>query len=228
MPPAGRGSPQDRLQVARAHHLVFGLAQSHTPLPVGRYEYWIDQLGTATNPLGATPSAAGSVPQLEGLSPQYLFYPISDRVRLETPARLGLVTAATPTAPTRLMALHPRPRGVGYDQQRPWCWQPLLTARAANGDHRGNVAVLLVHLQPPYRGAIVAAFTPDEPEFYRHDGVRQMIRELAVQLRKSLLLAEAGSEFFTVFPQQSFRVGAARRQVRFRSDPRECLAANRV
>ena len=208
MPPAGRGSPQDRLQVERARRLVLGLAQSHTPLPEGRYEYWVDQLGTAANPLGAAPPAASSVPPLEGLSPDYLFYLIGDRVRLETPALQGLVTAATPTAPTRLIALHPRPRGVGFDQQRPWRWQPLLTARAANGDHRGNVAALVVHLQPPYRGAAVAAFTPDEPEFYRHEGTRQMVREVAVRLRKGLWLAEAGSEFFTVFPQQSFRVGA--------------------
>ncbi|MBU6402837.1 MAG: hypothetical protein KGS61_21155, partial [Verrucomicrobia bacterium] len=120
--------------------------------------------------------------------------------------------SGTATAPFEWIgvtnALQPRPRGVGFDQRRPWRWQPLLQARTANGDYRGAIATLLVHVEPRYRGGAWASFTPSDPAFYRQPAIQQLLRELAGRLRRGLFLIEGGSEFFTVFEDQPVRLGA--------------------
>ncbi len=108
-----------------------------------------------------------------------------------------------------LYGIHPRPRGVGFKQEREYRWQPLLAARdSANGDYRGAIAALLVHAKGPYAGGVWAAFTPAEREFYRQPVVAKCLQQTLTRMRRGVFLVEGGAEFFTVFPRQSFAVGA--------------------
>lgn len=108
-----------------------------------------------------------------------------------------------------LYGIHPRSRGVGFKQEREYRWQPLLAARdAASGDYRGAIAALLVHAKGPYAGGVWAAFTPADREFYRQPVVAKCLQQTLARMRRGIFLVEGGTEFFTVFPQQSFAVGA--------------------
>jgi hypothetical protein len=108
-----------------------------------------------------------------------------------------------------LQGIHPRPRGVGFNQDRAYRWEPLLVARdAATDDYRGAVAALLVHVKPPYRGGVWAVFTPAEAGFYRQPVVQDCLRQTLARMRRGVFLVEGGAEFFTVFPEQSFAFGA--------------------
>lgn len=114
-------------------------------------------------------------------------------------------TAATAV----LQGLHPRPRGVGFNQDRQYRWEPLLAARdATSDDYRGAIAALLVHVKPPFRGGVWAVFTPTEAEFYRQPLVTNCIRQTLARMKRGVFLAEGGAEFFTVFPEKRFSVGA--------------------
>ncbi|MBI4585171.1 MAG: beta-galactosidase [Planctomycetes bacterium] len=208
-PPPGRGGKGDRLKVSKAARFTAGLAQTHTAAASGRQEYWLDEVGTASHPLGEVPSfSEDGIPRLEGLSPEYLFYPVTLPVTLRTPEGLALVGEIHSPAPRSLLALHPRPGGAGYNQEKPWRWQPLLEARSQDGEHRGAVAALLVHATPPFRGAAVAAFTPVDPSLYRQDSLRRVMREVAIRMRQGVFLKEGGCEFYTVFEGQRFQAGA--------------------
>jgi hypothetical protein len=205
-PPAGRGFAGDSLHVAQARRLTIGLAESHGANMRGTNEYWISGLGTAPNPFaGFEPAASVEVPRLEALCPGYLFFPITTPVELSIPRPVGqeaILPARAGLAP--LLALHPRPAGAGFDQGRPWRWQPLLEARTANGDYRGAVAVLVARAT----GGTLAVFTPEEPAFYRQDEIRGTVRQAAEQIRQGLHLVEGGAEFFTLFTNQPVRLGA--------------------
>jgi hypothetical protein len=205
-PPRGRGGPADSLNVAKATRLTVGLAASHGADLYGTNEYWLGDIGTARNPYGDFELPVVIVaPHLEALSPDYLFYPISPPVEVIVPpvgwaARPGRLVAGAET----LYALHPRPGGAGFDQGRPWRWQPLLEARSLDGEARGTVAVLLVNAG----GGTVASFTPNDPEFYWQEGAGKLLQETAARIKTGLFLLEGGAEFFTVFSNQTLRLGA--------------------
>ena len=212
-PPPARRAKQDRLQPANVARFVVGLAHSHTPLVGAQNEYWFADLGTAASPFGETslPDEI-KLPHLEAFSPGYLFFPIATR----TVIREASVAAAarpqretTPPGTAALLGLHPRSRGVGFNQDRPYRWEPLLVAHdAANDDYRGAIAALLVHVQPPFRGGVWATFTPSDPAFYRQALVANCLRQTLLRMRRGVFLTEGGAEFFTTFPEQRFSVGA--------------------
>lgn len=224
-PPPGRGRAGDRLNVRDLARLTLGLALTHTTVLPGRQEYWVAALGSARSPFGeSAPPPNPTLPRLESLAPGYQCYPITTPVAVRPPRWQAflrehsgpLVGAGAASAAenavvrgTRFLGLHPRPRGVGLGQDRPVRWQPILTARdSETEDYRGAIAALLVHGKPPFRGGVWAVFTPAEPEFYRQPEVMKWLGQVAGRMRSPVFLKEGGSEFFTVFPEQTVRVGA--------------------
>ena len=76
-----------------------------------------------------------------------------------------------------------------------------------DGDYRGAIAALVVHFEGAIRGAMVAGFTPTDARFYQRPEMRRVIRELAVDMQRGVFMREGGSEFFTVFQDQTFNCG---------------------
>jgi len=209
---AGRGGAGDRLDVRHAARLSVGLARSHNTLTGAHHEYWIGNIGTAHSPLaGLPPLDAVNAPQIDTLSPGWKFYPMHGPLQLAAPEGLALVSPIRLQPPDESglpLAIQPRPRGVGFNQERPWRWQPLLEARSPQGDYRGAMSTLLVHFDGEFRGGIWACFTPDSAAFYQQESARQLLRQTAAAMRRGLFLQEGGSEFFTVFDGQKFNLGA--------------------
>ncbi len=211
-PPPGRGGAGDHLEVSRAVRCTIGLAHTHTGSQGGRQEYAFDDLGTAPNPFGAaTRPEAGEPPRLETLAPGYLFHPVHGPAALSTDGGVG-ARGIEAMPGIELLAIHPRPRGVGYAQGRPWRWEPLLVARAPEVAgamaHRGAVATLLIHDAAPFRGGVWAAFTPAAADFYGQPAVEAVVRDALKRMRRGLFLIEGGADQFTVFDDQAVRVGA--------------------
>ena len=225
----GRGGPGDGFNPSKAERFSVGLALSHTALQGQEHEYWFAELGTAPNPFGNEALPLSSVPRLESLSPAYQFFDITTPVLVradnqkeplepwERAAEGGVFLepkAQTPpgaaaNARDGLLGLHPRPRGIGFDQDRPFRWEPLLGAYdSRTGDYRGAVAALVVHVAPPFRGGVWAVFTPLDERFYLQPLVTRCLRQVLSRMRRGIFLAEGGSEFFTLFDGQEFRVGA--------------------
>lgn len=224
-PPAGRGGPGDRVNLGRLARFTLGLALTHTSVEPGKQEYWFANLGTAPNPFGAASAPATlPVPRIESFAPDYMVYPVGTAVTIRPPRWQALLRSNSPDAAQTgaaavdgvaipagqsLVAMHPRPRGVGFDQDRPYRWQPILEARdLETADFRGTVAALIAHLKPPYRDSVWALFTPDDPAFYRRPSVADWIEQTARRLRTPVYLAEGGSQFFTLFPDQAAPIGA--------------------
>lgn len=208
-PPAGRGGPGDRLNFTNAAWFTVGIAYSHTAIGGSTAEYWLDDLGTAPNPFGdEAPPAAFEPPRIESLCPGYQFFPVTTRAVVRPShekAPLEPWEHQTDAArlqfavEPQLLAIHPRPRGVGYKQDRPWRWEPLLGAYDPNDDdYRGALAALLVNVKTPYYGSVWAGFTPSNPEFYRQPLVTNALRQTLERLCRGAFLIEAGPEQFTV------------------------------
>jgi len=122
-----------------------------------------------------------SVPVLESVSPNYQCYPITVpsvvrpddlKVALEewekrddqgSRVSLRQVLGGEGRSPSYGVGLNPRARGVGFEQGRPYRWEPLLGAYdTGTQDYRGAVGALVAHVEPPLRGSVWAVFTPAE------------------------------------------------------------------
>jgi hypothetical protein len=216
-PVPGPGEKRGRFEPARAVTCAVGLAWSHTALEGEKHEYWLDDLGSAPNPLGDDgPPEGPPIPGLESVSPSYQCYPIStpvvvraDRLKVawERWERMG------EKEPSReamsLVGLNPRARGVGFEQGRPYRWEPLLGAYdAASHDYRGALGALVVNIEAPLRGSVWAVFTPAEAGFYRQPVVTNCLQQTLSRMKRGVFLTEGGSQFFTVFAGQQFKAGA--------------------
>ncbi len=216
-------TPKGHFQPERAAGFAVGLAMSHTALEGEEHEYWFAELGTAASPFGdAAAPEQTEVPALESLCPSYQCFPIRTPVvvradhqacapegPLASPdGQRGSLRQLTPQA--GLVGLHPRPRGVGFNQGRPFRWEPLLGAYdATNQDYRGALAALVVNLDAPFRGSVWAAFTPTNAAFYREPVVTNCLRQTLSRMKRGVFLTEGGTEFFTVFAGQQFKAGAS-------------------
>ena len=158
------------------------------------------------------------VPVLESVSPSYQCFPITtpvvvgadhQKVALEDWERAA--GGRTRRGGTRcpVVGLNPRARGVGFEQGRPYRWEPLLGAYdAGNRDYRGALGALIVNVEAPFRGSVWAVFTPAEASFYRQPVVTNCVRQVLSRMKRGVFLSEGGSEFFTVFAGQQFKAGA--------------------
>lgn len=227
-PPPGRGGTEDKLRLENAIRFTPGLALTHTAPAAGLQEYWLDEVGVTAHPMAAQtdpPRPYGS--RLESLAPVWMFHPIHGPVQLRAVTTLGWAIQDQKNGLTSgkeeqemsiewsgregkpqlpLLAMHPRPRAPGFLQHRAWRWQPLIEAWAGQ-EKRGAIAALVAHAGKPYPGAAWAAFTPEDPAFYRQEPVRRLLRQVAAQMRQGVCLMEGGSEFFTVLEGQKFQLG---------------------
>lgn len=224
-PPSTCRDKNNSFRPQNAARFVVGLAHSHTAVEGTQQEYWFADLGTAASPFGnARLPGEFKPPHLESVSPDYQFFAITTPAAVDpTKEAAPLVRARDtgdkrPATPVRvltnaatqvLQGIHPRPRGVGFNQDRASRWEPLLAAYdISDNDHRGAVAALLVHVKPPFRGGVWAAFTLAEASFYRQPVVQDCLRQTLARMRRGIFLVEGGAEFFTTFPGQNFAVGA--------------------
>jgi hypothetical protein len=210
---AGRGGDGDHFNPQKAARLSVGLARSHCGFSGAHHEYWIGNVGSAHSPFaGLPPPDAMQAPPLDTLSPGWKFYPMRGPLKIGVPDGTALISPALVVWPETggplPQAMQPRPRGIGFDQDRPWRWQPLLEARSPQGDYRGAMATLLIHTGDEFRGGIWACFTPDDVAFYRQKEIKPLLRQTAAAIRRGLFLQEGGGEFFTVFDGQTFKIGA--------------------
>jgi hypothetical protein len=210
---AGRGGRGDHLNVRDAHRLSIGLARSHSAILGEHQEYWVGNIGSARSPFaGMPPPSSMQAAPMDTLCPAWKFFPIHGPITAATPEGLAFVTAAQLNIASEgddlPLAIQPRPRGPGFNQERPWRWQPLLEARSPAGDYRGALAALLLHKEDEFAGGIWACFTPDDVGFYQRQNARELLRQTARAMRRGLFLLEGGSEFFTVFEGQKFDLGA--------------------
>jgi hypothetical protein len=216
-PVPGAGEKHRGFDPENAVSCCVGLAMSHTALEGDKHEYWFDDLDTAPNPFGDDVlPAEPQVPGLESISPSYQCFPITTPVLVradhqkaawEEWERMGEMSKRQDAL--SCFGLQPRARGVGFNQERAFRWEPLLGAcDAATQDYRGAMGALVVNVEPPFRGSVWAAFTPAETDFYRQPVLTNCLHQVLGRMKRGVFLSEGGSEFFTVFSGQQLKAGA--------------------
>ena len=208
-PSRGRGGAADRFQPANAVRMSVGLAFTHTHVAPGPHEYWIDQIGTAPNPLGEGASLAEvEPPVLDTISPVYKVYDMKQVASLDGSRGEPLVGDNVLPMPGLARSSHVRPQGTGVNKQRKWRWVPLVQARGPDGEVCGTVATLLIHGADAYRGSTWASFTDGDPAYFRQPQVVTYVAALAKRMADGIFLYEGGSEYYACFDGERVNLGA--------------------
>ncbi|UCH33386.1 MAG: hypothetical protein JSV65_12485 [Armatimonadota bacterium] len=200
-PTKDRGGPGDVFNPQQAERIVFGLAESHSPIPRGEHVYWIADMGAAPSPL---PGAAPEPPTLEAMSPWYKVYRTALRAdaHVLVPDPEQACFAPFPPAGVSGSLVSPiwRQRGLGAGSGLPGRWVPLIRAATQEGAYRGAVASTYVAIAAPYRGATWTYIGLD-PQAVRErwDIVGPVVSGVADRLVGGLLLANGGSDRFSYF-----------------------------
>lgn len=202
-----RGHAGDSFNPQNAVRLNVGVAWTHTGPRGGEYEYLVDQIGTAANPFSDTLGEMREPPRIEGFSPSYKFYSLTDVASLR-PGWMPLEELSVPLpSPETMLAHHPRPTGKGFGKRRDWRWIPLIEALGPKGEWRGAPAGLFVD-NSRHPGSLRAWFAIQDPAWYRRPEVQEFIVKITGRMADGLLLMEGGTEYFTYREGQPVNVGA--------------------
>lgn len=205
---AGRGQAGDSLNPANAISVRVGVALTHTGLRGGEYEYYIDELGTAPNPFGEMPREIVRPPRIEGVSPSYKFYPVTDTARIQSRWQPMLSINDPIPVPQSMKAHHPRPTGQGFNKKRGWRWIPVFEALGPQGEWRGAPVGIVLNEEEPLRGSVRAWFSTSDPGWYKESAVQKTIVAVAERMAQPVYLMEAGAEFFAYYPGEPITIGA--------------------
>lgn len=219
-PSQGRGGEGDHLRPQNAQRFTVGLSGTHTPLPGGRHEFWVDQIGVAKNPV-AELAAPGTftVPPMELLCPGYKFFQVTDAVSLKVSADQTILDAEGLPLPKDLMSVQPRPEGTGFNKERRWRYIPLLEATDAEGRVCGTPACLMLSRAGSSQ---LASFALPAP-VCKTPGVLGMISQVAQRMQRGFYLLEGGAEFFAYFEGEAVTLGC--RTISFGGKPQpKCQA----
>ena len=201
-----RGHAGDQFNPGNAVQLVIGAAHTHTGRRSGKYEFLIDEIGTAPAPGELTAPEFLSPPVIENLCPSYKFYCVEGYPRVSPGGPLADSRVRELPRPERLFAHHPRPTGKGFNKGRSWRWQQLAYAVS---EKRGIMlgAPASLYLDFSSRSVRLAVGVED-CEWYGVAAVRRWLQAIIKGMACGTFLQEAGPEFYTYRVGERVEVGA--------------------
>lgn len=168
------------------------------PMPPGKHTIWISGVGTAPDPFPDLPRSIDP-PKLEALCPEYKLYPIRKTGR-------------------KVLAPIPRHPGIGFTGKRPYRLKAI----------RKKVWSLL-HFGLPYRGAAWVVLGGSDSKAFGEGELKGAIRSAISEIKRIMegpVLAEGGTDRFTVYEGESVKVGA--RIFNMSRDNASCLTELKV
>lgn len=208
-----RGGAGDGFHPERAASLTFGLAFTHTTaVGHGDHRIWIDDVGSAPEPEGVDSRLLFgqdvSVPWIEGVSPHYKTYPVTNLARIAAHPGQTLAPVSELPAPGSTRAICPRPQGTGYGKARRWRFQPLLDALDADGRNVGAVAALVIDGAAREKGGVSLSMPVTDPAFFAAPTVREWIVATADRVLAGTFLYEGGAAYYASFGGETMPIGA--------------------
>ena len=200
---------QDRFRPQQAERLTVGLAFTHTSsVGGGDHRFWLDDVGTAegtsqADELSTILAAQDQAPIIEGVSPSYKLYAVTNLASLRRTYRMQVKTGQIPR-PASTLAIHPRPSESGWQKERRWQFISLLEALDDKGRHVGDAAALILAREG---GATLSAPITD-PGFWRSPGAVQWVAASIGRMLDGLYLQEGGAAWYATTGNETIPLGA--------------------
>lgn len=205
-PSKGRGGPGDRVHFENVATISIGISASHTGIANGDHTFWMDSVYQYNE----------EVPEIDGLSPQWKFYPITNGAKTVTFDNQCVIADRPYQLPDTLFSPSPRTQGTGFEKKRKSRFIPLIEVYDEKSLRSGFLAWMTVNHTTyaaeeadPYEGSVIAGFGTSDPAFYNADGLAALTEVLQFMLRGQMFIEAGATEYLYIEKETPrFPIGA--------------------
>ena len=196
---ARRGFGGDKFHPENADKLSIGLAMTHTIVPSGDHQFWLCQMGVAKVPPGGI-QVKYDLPVIEGICPEYKFYPLTNVKEIQ-----GLDLAGLSFAQVTTGAFSPtwKPQGTGFNKKRTMRYIPILKTIDDHGIWNGTLASMVLSKTSNQKWSLIGNMSFGNPDVYKNPRVLSVLRDMIGRMKKGCFFLEAGTEYYTYFGTDS-------------------------
>ena len=175
-----------------------GFAMSGQVIASGAHTFYLDDFSTIRNTLTELTADTGIV--IDGISPSYELYPITNGAKVTAYSNQVYVSDADYTLPSSLFSCSPGRQALGYDTGRVSRFIPLLEVTDANGLHSGYLAWVYrftstTDINGEREGSAAGVISTDDPAFYNEAGLA-VVTGAAKALLAGTYIVEGGTDEF--------------------------------
>lgn len=207
----GRGGSGDQVVIGNLQKISFGLAKSGQPaIELGAHTMWIDDVVS----MNFTSLTSDAQPIIDGMSPQYKLYSITNAAEISAHGNQMIVSDADYILGSEIFSAAPGRQGVGYSNMRKNRFIPILEVTDAKGLHSGYAAWMYIFeslgdFDEQHRGAMLASFGVNDSSFYNTDAIKAIIDTAKFMLQDAVLVEGGSDEFIYITSDtESIRYGA--------------------
>lgn len=196
----GRGGSGDKVAIDNLQRISFGLARSGQPaIELGAHTMWIDDVVT----MKFSSLSTDAQPVIDGMSPQYKLYQITNAADVSAHANQVVVSDADFVIGDEIFSVAPGRQGVGFTNMRKNRFIPILEVKDAKGLHSGYAAWMYVFesmgdFSEQHRGAMLASYGVNDASFYNADAIKAITETAEFMLRDAVLVEGGTDEFIYV------------------------------
>ena len=203
-----RGMPGDWFRPEEAVKINFGLALGHTVVTgEGPYTFWVDEVGSTLNPFTELKVEKTGTPLVfETIAPSYKVYHLPEIASLEIDSNQVIIDRKIAPHWSLSSGISPvrRSRGQGFGNRRKWRWIPLINALDKNMEERGTIAWMLIK-----DGDVVfSSFGFNDQSLFKEETWSSILVEVVGRVKDGIFLYEAGSRYFSYWPDEKVKLGA--------------------
>jgi hypothetical protein len=186
---------------SRVKKIQFGHSLSHAYSVAGEHTFYLKELSSAN-----IPGLNDKFISLDGLYPEYKFYPVRGGKAGRTSLNAPFLTKQEYSLPADLFSLSPRAQSTGFNKGRRYRFIPLIEAYDDKDILCGYGAYMILNfstgeLENPLPGSGIIAFTTDHSDFYLEGGAKNAAEALDFLLSPVILL-EGGAEGYIYLSQE--------------------------
>lgn len=175
--------------------IQFGHALSHAYSVAGEHCFFIDELSS-----GCVSVLNDEFVSIDGLCPEYRFYPVTNGVCARGYENQAVVTRREFFLPPDVFSLSPRAQATGIDKARRFRFLPLIEVYDEKDIRCGYLAYLLLNysygaLSSSEDGSSILVFTTTNDEFYRNGGEDAVVEGICFMFSPVLLLEGGCDEY---------------------------------
>ena len=210
----GRGDEGDTLNIKSAANIQIGISRSFSAVNNGEHEYWLDNVCFLNYEKPVEDEYV-----LEGFSPQWKYYPITNGASCSTYEDQSFVAERKYTLPNDAVSLSAGTQGTGFAMSKKTRFVPLIEIYDTKKLYSGCLAWMNINsaysADRSSNGSITACFGTNDPAFYNANGLAAVLDVMRTLLNDSLFTEAGTTQYMYVDSEtQTLDMGAYVRAVK--------------
>lgn len=178
-----------------------GFAMTGQVIPTGPHTFYLDEFSTIKNTL--TELAADAEAAIDGFSPLYELYPITNGANVNAHDNQIFIADAAYKLPSSMFSCSPGRQAIGFDTGRVSRFIPLLEVTDSKGLHSGYLAWVYrftstTDINGTRERSAAGVIATDDPAFYNEAGLSVVLGTVRTLLSENYIVEGGTDEFIYI------------------------------